>query len=80
MRIGLMLTRRSPITPETASLRMEATMDITAEVLKSTFPKRKSSNPRWVFQGVADLFTALHLLIAADRIEAAERTGILKRT
>jgi hypothetical protein len=54
-------------------------MEITANVLKDTFPKRKQGHLRKAFQEVADIFMALHLLISADRIEGAEQARMSRR-
>jgi hypothetical protein len=52
-------------------------MEITVDVLKNAFPKRKQGTARRVFQEIADIFAALHLLIVADRMEGAERVRML---
>jgi len=52
-------------------------MEIMVDVLKNASPKRKQGNARRVFQEIADIFVALHLLIAADRIEGTDRARML---
>ena len=54
-------------------------MDITANVLKSTFTKRKHGTPRGIFQEIADVAIALRLLIVADRLEGLERAKLLRQ-
>jgi hypothetical protein len=54
-------------------------MEITAEVLKSTFPKRKQGTPRRAFQEIADIFVALRLTVLADRMEGAEQARMLRQ-